>query len=60
MYFDVESPSHTLTGHFTIFIADVIRVIENEYILRKFAKKNHFRTTVSLTERRYGAKFHFK
>ena len=59
MYFDVESPSHTLTGHFSIFIPDVIRVIEKRYFLENIAK-NHFRTTISLTERRYGAKFHFK
>ena len=39
MYFDVESPSHTLTGHFTIFIPDVIRVIENECFFGKYCKK---------------------
>ena len=59
MYYDVESPSHTLTGHFSIFIPNVIRVIEKQHFLGNVAKI-HFRTTLSFTERRYGAKFHFK
>ena len=39
MYFDVESPSHTLTGHFDIFIPDVIRVIEKHHFFGKYCKK---------------------
>ena len=39
MYFDVESPSHTLTGHFDIFIPDVKRVIEKHHFLENIAKK---------------------